>query len=225
MTSSFSLPSKAILLIGPTGAGKSPLGDVIARSGFLGRTAHHLDFGSELRTIAAGNSPSGAFSAEEIEFLRGVLERGLLLENERFALANRIIRTFLEQSRHQTGDLLVLNGIPRHIGQARDIESVADIGAIISLECSTDDVFIRIEKNAGGDRSGRTDDEKHWIEKKLEVFRERTAPLIEHYAKQGSAVYRLPIGATVTAGEAYRDLSALAAANPPISLVAEPPKR
>lgn len=221
----FTLPVKAILLIGPTGVGKSPLGEVIARSGFLGMTVHHLDFGAELRTIAAGSSLGGAFSAEEISFLQGVLNRGLLLENERFSLANRIIRAFLERYRHANNDLLVLNGIPRHIGQAADIAAVADIGAIVSLECSDYDVFLRIEKNAGGDRYGRTDDEKHKIEKKLEIFRERTAPLIEHYTRLGATVYRLCIRSTMTAEESYHNLSALAAVNPPVSLVVEPPER
>ena len=40
--------------------------------------AHHLDFGAELRAVAALRD-SVNYSGEELEFVRGVLERGLLI--------------------------------------------------------------------------------------------------------------------------------------------------
>jgi adenylate kinase family enzyme len=217
-------PVDSILLVGPTGVGKSPLGDAIAQNGLFRRKFHHLDFGSELRCAASGGDRSAAYSKDELDFINGVLERGLLLENERFPLAKNL-SLFLNRTGFSQRDLLVLNGIPRHAGQAQDIAKIADIHALIVLDCSADTVFCRIQSNAGGDRKGRADDDKDLINKKLMIFRERTAPLIDHYETQGCRIYRIVVTDEMTPAEAYRNLSLLAAAHPPITLIAEPPQR
>ncbi|HAS54649.1 MAG TPA: hypothetical protein DCS42_11290, partial [Nitrospiraceae bacterium] len=117
-------PVNALLLLGPTGSGKSPLGDVIGRRGLFGRRAHHLDFGDELRAVTSGGHEAGTYTRDEFAFIEGVLERGLLLENEHFVLAEKIIRLFLERRSFTVQDVLVLNGMPRHAGQARDMERI-----------------------------------------------------------------------------------------------------
>lgn len=217
------MPVDALLLLGPTGVGKSPLGNALERTGFLGKRAHHLDFGAELRSVAAA-ADSREYSDEELVFVTGVLERGLLLENEHFWLARKIILRFLERREFSPGDLLVLNGVPRHTGQADDIARIAQIRAIIMLECSAADVYCRIQENTGGDRTNRTDDERHHIEKKLRVFRERTAPLLHYYEQAGCRIYRLAITSMTTPDEAAHTLSMLSAANPPVTFIAEPPQ-
>lgn len=216
------LPVDAILLLGPTGAGKSPLGDLLTSRGFVGRRSHHLDFGSELRSIASGIGAS-SYSREEKDFILGVLERGLLLENEHFLLAEKIIGLFLERSCFRSGDVLVLNGIPRHEGQAKDIASIARVHALVVLECSAASVFCRIRENTEGDRTGREDDERLLVEKKLGIFRGRTTPLIGHYERLGTRVYRLEVTERSTVGSVYQRLSGLAAADPPVAFIAEPP--
>lgn len=121
--------------------------------------------------------------------------------------------------------MLVLNGIPRHRGQAKDIATLARIHSLIVLDCSADDVLYRIRNNVGKDRTDRVDDNKELIEKKLSLFRERTAPLVDHYARSGQSVYRIRVSEEMTPREIYTIVSALAAANPPIAFVAEPPER
>ena len=218
-------PVNALLLLGPTGVGKSPLGDAIAHQGLFGRTCHHLDFGSELRGAVSGGARSAAYSTTELAFIHGVLEQGLLLENEHFVLAEKIISLFLTRVGFGRSDVLVLNGIPRHAGQARDIARIARIHAVTVLDCSADAVICRIQNNVGGDRAERVDDHADLIEKKLAIFRERTAPLIEHFAYQGSRVYRIMVTDSMTPTDAYQHLSALSAADPPVAFVAEPPER
>lgn len=218
------LPVDAVLMLGPTGSGKTPLGEFITSRGFLGRRAHHMDFGSELRSIVSGIGAS-SYTPAERGFLFDVLEHGLLLENEHFGLAAKVISFFLERSLFRKGDVLVLNGFPRHEGQARDISGIATIHALVVLICSLESIFCRIEDNTGGDRTGRVDDERTLIEKKLTIYSERTAPLIKHYEAVGSRIYRIAVNERTTAGSAYHQLSTLAAADPPVSLVAEPPKR
>ncbi|HXY53166.1 MAG TPA: nucleoside monophosphate kinase [Nitrospirota bacterium] len=225
MNTSYKYPVDSILLLGPTGVGKSPLGDTLANNGLFGRQCHHLDFGSELRLVESFGTVSAEYSSEDLDFIHGVLERGLLLENKHFTLAEKIISLFLGRVGFSQRDVLVLNGIPRHVGQAHDIARIADIHALIVLDCSADSVFCRIRENVGGDRLDRTDDERELIEKKLSIFQERTAPLIKHFEKKGCVVYRLEISGTTTTDQAYRRLLSLAATHPPVSLVAEPPER
>ena len=221
----FLYPVDSILLLGLTGVGKSPLGDAIAIQGMFGRRCHHLDFGSELRGAVSAAERSADYATEELDFIHGVLERGLLLENERFPLAKKIIGLFLKRVLFSQRDLLVLNGIPRHTGQARDMAVLATVHALIVLDCSADDVFCRIGENVGKDRSERIDDTRGLVEKKLAIFRKRTAPLVDHYSHEGSAVYRISVSGTMTTDQTYQKLRMLAAADPPVALVAEPPER
>ena len=177
----YQYPIDSILLLGPTGVGKSPLGDAIARNGLFGRRCHHLDFGSELRGAVSREELTSAYSPNELDFLRGVLEQGLVLENEHFPLAEKIFSLFLDRAGFASRNLLILNGIPRHTGQARDIVNIAQIDALIVLDCSAEDIYVRIKDTVGGDRTERSDDNKELVAAKLNIFRARTAPLVDYY--------------------------------------------
>ena len=166
-----------------------------------------------------------AYTKKELDFIHGVLERGLLLENEHFPLAKKIISLYLNRVGFSEHDVLVLNGIPRHPGQAQDIATIAVIHAVVVLDCSSNDIMRRIRDNIGGDRTERIDDSKELIEKKLTIFRERTTPLIEHYTQRGCALYRINVSRDMTPTETYFNVSSLAAAYPPVTLVTEPPQR
>ncbi len=224
MRNTYTLPIDAVLLLGPTGAGKSPLGDALEFHGLFGRRCLHLDFGAELRSAVSGGKGSAAYSPDELDFIHGVLERGLLLENEHFPLAKKIITLFLEQKGFTQNDLLILNGIPRHLDQAKNIEEIARIHSLIVLDCGTDEVFCRLRNNAGKDRTERIDDGPKLVEKKLKIFRERTAPLVAYYQQQGSRICCIEVSGEMTASQAYEKLSAFASAHPPVALVAEPPQ-
>ena len=183
---------EAVLIVGPTGAGKSPLGDHLARHGWNGRRCAHFDFGRNLRAVADGKI--GGFSGDEIAFVRDVLLKGALLENETFQIAERILGAFVETSRVNPGDLLVLNGLPRHLGQAADVDRLVRIADVIHLDCTAEVVFERLRLNSGGDRDARTDDGVALVEKKLSDFAARTAPLVAHYRDCGAAIHRWKIG-------------------------------
>lgn len=204
------LPAIGVLLLGPTGAGKSPLGDLFEGRGLLGKRCLHFDFGRELRTIAACSGPPEGFTVSDHTFIQGVLEKGLLLENEHFPIAEKIVRSFLSRKDFSHSDILILNGLPRHAGQAQDMARLVQMLAVAVLECDAVEVEKRIVLNTGGDRAGRTDDASHMIGRKIALFRERTAPLIDYYDSIGCRIIRVPVKADTHAEEAHEDVSARA---------------
>jgi adenylate kinase family enzyme len=195
----------ALLLIGPTGSGKSPLGDLMEREGIGGRRCLHFDFGSRLRAVAEEPGHPEGFDDGEHSFIRAVLEEGLLLENRHFPIAEKIVRHFLMEKKYAAGDLVILNGLPRHCDQARDMERLVNFRGLLVLNCCAEDVHARIRENSGGDRSGRDDDHLELVRKKLRIFSERTEPLIEHFASAGTAVVRTRVTPQSTARDCYTD--------------------
>jgi adenylate kinase len=196
----------SLLLIGPTGAGKTPFGDYLEKKGIGGKRCVHFDFGHQLRTVADGDVPPAGFDRGEHSFIKEVLSGGLLLENEHFHIAGKILDSFARSRDFRQEDIMVLNGLPRHKGQARDMDGIVDVQGVIVLDCSPEDVYERICRNTGGDRSERDDDGIELVRKKLEIFSSRTEPLIERYSKAGGVIFRLKVSVSSTAADVYRDL-------------------
>ena len=102
---------QAILLLGPTGSGKTPLGQLLERKGLGSQRCFHFDFGEELRAITRITRPNKLWPVAETGFIRKLLKEGGLLENEWFFLAEKI-RLFKFKSLRQkfTGYILSLSG-------------------------------------------------------------------------------------------------------------------
>jgi adenylate kinase len=204
---------KAVLLVGPTGAGKTPLGDWLERRGLWGRRCAHFDFGANLRTIAASFEVRAAerrqgvlFSPHERAVILDSLATGALLENENFPIAEKILDLFAGESRFRPDDLVVLNGLPRHAGQARDMERIVDVKAVLSLTATAEVIKERIRIDTGGDRAGRPDDSLEAIERKLRIFAERTVPLLDYYVSRNVPVLTIVVLAATKPEEILPDL-------------------
>ena len=177
------LVPRTILLIGPTGAGKTPLGEYTEQHGYNGHHCTHLDFGATLRNIDTSLAPVGKLTTADITFIHKVLTEGALLEDETFYIAEELIKAHITANILTKNDYLLLNGLPRHIGQAKAIDKIVNITNIIYLHCSPETVYERISQNSGGDRTSRTDDTTEEIAKKLKIFETRTKPLLDHYTQ------------------------------------------
>lgn len=195
-----------ILLVGPTGAGKSPLGDLLAQSRIRGKRCFHFDFGENLRGIAAGEKSSKTFSQDDLKIVEAALTKGVLLENESFHIASKILNSFMQDLSVAEQDWLILNGLPRHIGQANDTDRLVNISAILSLECTPEVTHARIIRNTGGDRTHRTDDSLEGVQAKLKTFQERTFPLLKHYTNKGVPVHQISVGVE-TSPDQMRDMA------------------
>lgn len=226
----FMRKKKAVLLVGPTGIGKTPLGQLLESRGLCGRRCFHFDFGANLRTIAGavmgthtlGTHRSASpekdvspkyvspiidiFSPRERAVILNSLAGGALLENENFLIAEKILVRFVAEQGVGPDDLLVLNGLPRHAGQARDLERSVEIEAVVYLTGTATVIKERIRLDTGGDRAGRSDDSLEAVERKLEIFEKRTLPLLEFYAARHVPILKIPIGVKTKAEEVLADL-------------------
>ena len=196
----------AIVLLGPTGAGKTPLGQMFEQQGWEDCRCVHFDFGENLRAIVQGGLPGPFVSSQDIQFLGGVLEQGVLLEDKDFPLAERILRGFLSQRQADFRTYVVLNGLPRHSGQASALEELVAVRIVICLECTAETVVRRIQENPGGDRVGRNDDQLSAVTKKLEIYQQRTAPLVDWYRQRGARIVRVPVSAWMTAADLWAEV-------------------
>jgi adenylate kinase family enzyme len=141
-----------------------------------------------------------------VDFLSRVLQTGALLGDEHFAIAERILRTFIA-AQGDANALLVLNGLPRHAGQAEDVERIVTVGGVIHLACSERVALERIRRNTGGDRIARVDDDTAAVRQRLAAYAERTHALLEHYERRGVRIETVEVGEDTTAEDMWAYLS------------------
>ncbi len=114
-----------------------------------------------------------------------------------------ILRSFVEARELRPGTRLVLNGLPRHVGQARGLAKTVSVERIVLLEAEAPVILERIRSDPGGDRSGRADDSLEAVRKRLADYRERTRPLLDHYGALGVPVSKIGVTAAMPAAEMY----------------------
>ncbi len=202
-------PCPSLLIIGPTGTGKTPLGEYLQSQSSPEQSFFHFDFGENLRI--AHNSGREAFPAlrdRELDYIYKVLNEGALLDDEHFSIAEKILSGFIAKLPEKENRILVLNGLPRHTGQAEGIAPVADVRMVIHLCCTPEIVVKRIELNSGGDRSERTDDSLDFITKKLTIFREQTSPLIAYYAQRDVKIVDVNVAVDTQPGNLFGQIQA-----------------
>ncbi len=170
----------------------------MAHVGLQGRRCVHFDFGENLRQIADGKMWASRFNKKDLQILHESLTQGKLLENESFYLARKILGAFAVDRSLEKHDLVILNGLPRHLGQAQDTDQLIDIRAILSLECTSETVRARIQGNTGGDRTHRKDDALDKVHAKLKIFNKRTQPLLQHYGGRGIPIHGISVGINST---------------------------
>ncbi|MGI9115679.1 MAG: adenylate kinase [Chthoniobacterales bacterium] len=81
-------------------------------------------------------------------------------------------------------DTLVLDGIPRNVGQARIMEEMIDVQKVFHLSCpDRDTLFSRLKKRALKDN--RLDDaNEEVIRRRLALYEEDSKPVLSHYPKE-----------------------------------------
>jgi adenylate kinase len=158
--------SHRLLFVGPPGAGKGTQAERMAAShGLL-----HLSTGDLLRAEVKAGSDLG----KEAE---AVMNRGELVSD---ALVLAIVRSRLQN--HSGGWLL--DGFPRNLAQAEALDELLSklnqpLQSVLLMELDDEELVQRLLAR------GRADDNEEVIRHRLSVYREQTAPLINHYEQRG----------------------------------------
>jgi len=194
----------AMLLVGPSASGKSPLGDLIQERGLGGSTFVHFDFGKCLR--AAAWKDGLGLNESEIDKIRSVLEQRRLLLDSEFGIAEKIFRCFLSEK--PMAEKVVMNGLPRHLGQVESCCALVDIATVVYLSCSFSVLHQRIQSNIGGDREGRNDDTLNDISIKIASFEKLTLPMIDFFQSNAQInVLKIEIGTKDTPDSVYQKVA------------------
>ena len=156
-----------LLFLGPPGAGKGTQASRICDTNGM----KHLSTGDLLRSEVAAGSELG----KEAE---AVMNRGELVSDQ---LVLAIVES---QMKSLSGDGWLLDGFPRTVPQAEALEPLLNelkqpIEAVVLLELDDAVLISRMLSR------GRADDNEAVIRNRLEVYRDKTAPLISYYQNKG----------------------------------------
>ena len=165
---------KCVLLFGAPGAGKGTQGAILGRiPGFF-----HCSCGDVFRNIDI-TSPLGRSFYEYSSRGELVPDRLTVQMWAKVIEARTVIGDY--KPRH---DLLVLDGIPRTLEQARLMERYIDVMTIIHLTCDNEKaMFERLRRRAL--KSNRHDDaDEKVIRHRWDVYEHETAPVLSHYPKE-----------------------------------------
>lgn len=157
--------------MGPPGAGKGTQAALI--SAMLG--IPHISTGDIFRANVTEGTPLG------VEAKR-YMDAGEYVPD---GVTNAMVRDRLSHDDCRPGFLL--DGYPRTVEQVGELNAMLSsaqqrLDAVLELTVDIDEVVGRLVKRAG--EQGRSDDTEDVIRRRLEVYFEQTAPLIDLYRSQ-----------------------------------------
>jgi adenylate kinase family enzyme len=199
-------PIKSLLLIGPTGAGKTPLGEELEKRGLFGKKVHHFDFGKNLRMVAQNEIP---LPERDKELIIEILKEGRLLKPEEFYLAENLLKNFLKLCNFEKEDILLFNGLPRNLYQAEKLSYSFHIEKVIYLKVDEKTLYFRLKNDPAGDRKEREDDLEELLQKKLKWFYEQNLPLLDYYSTKGGPILKIEVSEGDTGLTLYQKLLSL----------------
>jgi adenylate kinase len=188
-----------MIFLGPPGSGKGTQAKMISEQ----LAIPQISTGDMLRAAVSEGTPMGLKA-------KALMERGALVSDE---VVVGIVRERLAKADCEKG--FILDGFPRTVAQADALgETLSGLGkkldAVVSLIVDDEAVVERVAgrrtcrncgkmyhlrfdppqiegrcDNCGGELFLRDDDREETIRKRLDVYREQTAPLIDYYRSRG----------------------------------------
>lgn len=161
-----------LLIVGPQGSGKGTQGVRIAES-----------YGVPVVStgdIFRANITQGTELGRKVT---AMLDAGDLVPDE---LTSEIVRDRLSQEDAAAGFLL--DGYPRNTAQLAHLDAFVDgrgesLDAVILLDVPREESISRLSLRAA--EQGRSDDTPEVIARRLDIYEQETAPIIEVYAQRG----------------------------------------
>lgn len=163
-----------LVLLGPPGSGKGTQAVRLAGRHEIA----HLSTGDMLRAAVAAKTPIGVKAAE-------IMKRGDLVPDD---VVIGVIADRIEEADCKRG--FILDGFPRTVAQAEGLATLLadkDLGLDSVVELTVDEAALmaRIAGRAKESGSARADDTPETVGRRLEVYRDQTAPVSDYYRNAG----------------------------------------
>jgi adenylate kinase len=161
-----------IVLLGAPGSGKGTQAALLVEELDL----PHISTGELLRAAVKAGTLLG-------QKAKAVIDRGELVSDE--------IMLGLIEERLSAGDArngFILDGYPRNLAQAEALDELLErlaqpVDEALQIDVDEEEVVERIQRRA--DEEGRSDDSVEVARKRLKVYAEQTAPVVDYYARRG----------------------------------------
>ncbi len=166
---------KNVVIFGAPGSGKGTQSEnIIKEYGYF-----HVSTGDVLRGQIAAGTELGKIAESYIS-------QGKLIPDE---LMIAILENVLSNA--DTSNGIILDGFPRTIAQAEALDGMfarhgVQLDVVLGLEVDEEELVVRLLNR--GKTSGRSDDNLETIHKRLDVYRNQTTPLRDHYIAQNKYV-------------------------------------
>jgi adenylate kinase len=167
-----------LILLGPPGAGKGTQAERIV----AGFGIPQLSTGDMLREAVELDTKTGVHAKE-------IMERGDLVPDD---LVVSVVADRLDHPDAANG--FILDGFPRTLAQAEALDKELyqrglRLDAVLELRVDEsvliDRVKTRAQQTAARGEVVRSDDTPEVCERRLDIYRAQTAPVIDHYRSQG----------------------------------------
>ncbi len=173
---------KNIVIFGAPGSGKGTQSDKLIETYHLA----HISTGDVLRAEMKAQTELGKVA-------EGYINEGKLVPDE-------LIIAMLEAKLNSLGSTagVIFDGFPRTIAQAQALDTLLaargeSVTHVVGLEVDEDELIERIILR--GKTSGRSDDNRETVKKRLDTYYSQTLPLKDYYIQQGKYITINGVGA------------------------------
>uniref|UniRef100_A0A087YF80 UMP-CMP kinase n=1 Tax=Poecilia formosa TaxID=48698 RepID=A0A087YF80_POEFO len=179
---------QVIFVLGGPGAGKGTQCSKIVEQAF---NYTHLSAGDLLR------AERGREGSEFGQLIDNYIKEGKIVPVE---ITISLLRQSMAETmtKDQTKNCFLIDGFPRNEdnlqGWNRHMEGKADVKFVLFFDCSNEVCIDRCLER--GKSSGRTDDNRESLEKRIQTYLNSTRPIIEQYQKHGK-VYTIDASRSV----------------------------
>jgi adenylate kinase len=168
-----------LILLGPPGAGKGTQAQrLVEKHGIV-----QLSTGDMLRAAVKAGTPVGLRAKD-------IMDRGELVPDD---VVVAIVSDRIDQPDAREG--FILDGFPRTVPQAVALDRMLkekglDLDAVVELKVDGNILHERIAKRIAETQARgealRSDDDPEVLKRRVEAYREQTAPLVDYYRWQGT---------------------------------------